>query len=211
MTARAARELEHLQDDALKKKYRQRVDALRAQAAAEVRREKELAARPAKGAEEKTPAEAPTRSTVPIEVGMTVHVRSLDLNGKVERLGATEAEILAGALRMWRPLDDLEPTNAKGIPLPTGVRFNAAARDAVPSEINLLGTTVDDAVARVDKLLDDAFIAQLPEIRIVHGFGTGALRNAVAALLRDHPHVARFEPAPQSQGGGGVTLATLRV
>ena len=86
----------------------------------------------------------------------------------------------------------------------------AISDEAAAREINLLGVTVDEAVDRVDKFLDDAFIAQLPQVRIVHGFGTGALRSAITTLLRDHPHVASFEFAPQSQGGRGVTIATMR-
>ena len=82
--------------------------------------------------------------------------------------------------------------------------------EPVSSEINLLGCTVDDATSRTDKFLDEAFLAQLPQIRIVHGTGTGALRTAIADLLKNHPHVVRFEPAPQNQGGRGVTIATLR-
>ena len=70
--------------------------------------------------------------------------------------------------------------------------------------------TVDDALSRTDKFLDDAFLAHLPQVRIVHGMGTGALRNAISDLLRTHPHVVRFESAPQSEGGRGVTIATLR-
>jgi len=78
------------------------------------------------------------------------------------------------------------------------------------NEINLLGCRVEEAVDRVDKFLDEASLAQVPQVRIVHGTGTGALRNAIIALLRDHPQVERFESPEQSQGGRGVTIATLR-
>jgi DNA mismatch repair protein MutS2 len=82
--------------------------------------------------------------------------------------------------------------------------------EPVSSEINLLGCTVDEATSRTDKFLDEAFLAQLPEVRIVHGTGTGALRAAISDLLKGHPHVVRFESAPQNQGGRGVTIAVLR-
>jgi DNA mismatch repair protein MutS2 len=209
MSARATRELENVQDDALKKKYRRKLDAARAEAALEIRREKESIAPPQQGKPE-------TKTTVvpadlrPVEVGSTVRVHSLGLTGKVARVGPNGAEVVAGSLRMWRPLEDLEVAAGGGIALPTGVRLTTAPRDAAASEINLLGLTVDEAVSRVDKFLDDAFIAQLPQVRIVHGFGTGALRSAIATLLRDHPHVAGFEFAPQVQGGRGVTIATMR-
>jgi DNA mismatch repair protein MutS2 len=61
-----------------------------------------------------------------------------------------------------------------------------------------------------DKFLDDAFLAQLTQVRIVHGMGTGTLRQAIADLLSGHPHVRSFEPAPYSEGGRGVTVVTLR-
>jgi DNA mismatch repair protein MutS2 len=209
MAARAARELENVQDDALKRKYRKRLEAVRAEAASEVRREKETVSRqPDARPDTKTPAPPPQLQ--PIQIGSTVRVHSLGVTGKVARLGIGQAEIEAGALRMWRPLDDLEIAAGGGITLPTGVHLNTTARDQASSEINLLGVTVDEAVSRVDKFLDNAFIAQLPQVRIVHGFGTGALRNAISALLKGHPHVAGFEFAPQSQGGRGVTIATMR-
>jgi DNA mismatch repair protein MutS2 len=69
---------------------------------------------------------------------------------------------------------------------------------------------VDEALELVDKFLDDAFLAQMMEVRIVHGTGTGALRQAVTELLSSHPHVSRFDAAPQNQGGRGVTIVTLR-
>ena len=78
------------------------------------------------------------------------------------------------------------------------------------NEINVIGRTVDEAVEITDKFLDDAFLAQMSTIRIVHGMGTGALRQAISQLLGSHPHVSHFESAPQSEGGRGVTVVTLR-
>ena len=78
------------------------------------------------------------------------------------------------------------------------------------SELNLIGKKTDEAVDLVDKFLDEAFLNGQSEVRIIHGHGTGALRKAVAELLADHPHVARFVPAPQDQGGSGATIAKLR-
>jgi DNA mismatch repair protein MutS2 len=94
--------------------------------------------------------------------------------------------------------------------LPEGVHLNISSAEPVSNEINLLGCTVDEATSRTDKFLDEAFLAQLPEVRIVHGTGTGALRTAIAEFLRSHPHVVGFESAPQNQGGRGVTIAKLR-
>ena len=76
--------------------------------------------------------------------------------------------------------------------------------------MNLIGHKVDEALDLTDKFLDDAFLAQMTEVRLVHGSGTGALRQAISEFLSAHPHVSRFEPAPQNQGGRGVTVVTLR-
>jgi DNA mismatch repair protein MutS2 len=80
----------------------------------------------------------------------------------------------------------------------------------VSPEINLIGRTAEDARELVDKFLDEAFLGDLPQIRIIHGFGTGALKRAVADVLSRHPHVASFTAAPSSQGGGGATIVELR-
>jgi DNA mismatch repair protein MutS2 len=76
--------------------------------------------------------------------------------------------------------------------------------------LNVIGQTTDQAVAAVDKFLDEASLANLNQVRIVHGHGSGALRRAVAELLQDHPHVERFTAAPHDQGGAGATLVELK-
>jgi len=83
--------------------------------------------------------------------------------------------------------------------------------DDIPrSELNVIGQSADEAVDAVDKFLDAASLGSLSQLRIVHGHGTGALRRAIAELLKDHPHVARFAAAPQDQGGSGATVVELR-
>jgi len=78
------------------------------------------------------------------------------------------------------------------------------------TELKLIGKKTDEAVELVDKFLDEAFLNGSSEVRIIHGHGTGALRKAIAELLKDHPHVARFAPAPQDKGGAGATVVQLR-
>jgi DNA mismatch repair protein MutS2 len=78
------------------------------------------------------------------------------------------------------------------------------------SELNVIGQTTDEAVDAVDKFLDEASLASLSQVRIVHGHGTGALRRAIGDFLKGHPHVARFVNAPPDQGGAGATLVELR-
>ena len=78
------------------------------------------------------------------------------------------------------------------------------------AELNLIGKTTDEAVDITDKFLDEAFLNGLSELRIIHGHGTGALRRAIAELLKEHPHVARFAAASQDHGGSGATIVELK-
>lgn len=139
-----------------------------------------------------------------------VRVISLGVSGSVLNLYGQEAEVLVGNIRMRRPVPDLEVFEKPHVKLPAGVHLTVSTREMESNQINLLGCTVDEAVDRTDKFLDEAFLAQLPQIRIVHGTGTGALRNAIATMLKGHPHVTSFEPAPHSEGGRGVTIVILR-
>ena len=81
---------------------------------------------------------------------------------------------------------------------------------AVSPEINLIGKTTDEAVLELDKYLDDAYLAHLSEVRIVHGKGTGALRKAVQNFLRKNKHVDSYRNGEYNEGGAGVTIAKLR-
>ena len=81
----------------------------------------------------------------------------------------------------------------------------------VPTEINVIGHTVDDASREVEKFVDRAFLAGLPRVRVVHGSGMGILRKALRQLLQQHPHVESVAEPPQNEGGGGATVVELRV
>jgi DNA mismatch repair protein MutS2 len=89
-----------------------------------------------------------------------------------------------------------------------GIRIDARA--AAPAEINLVGLTVDEALPRVDKLLDEATVTGRSQVRVIHGFGQGKLKKAVAGLLEGHPQVASFHLAGASEGGGGATIVELK-
>ena len=82
---------------------------------------------------------------------------------------------------------------------------------SVPSEINVIGRTVDDATREVDKFVDRAFLAGLPRVRVVHGSGMGILRKALRQYLQQHPHVESISEPPQNEGGAGATVAELRM
>lgn len=203
MSDRAARELQSMQDESLKKKYQKRIENVKSDASGRLRHEKEKLTR--------SPAAPPSeKSTYPVEMGARVRVLSLGVNGSVVSVLGGEAEVLVGNIRMRRPLDDLEVFEKPSLHLPANVQLHVASRELESNELNLLGCTVEEAVRRTDKFLDEAFLAQLPQVRIVHGTGTGALRNAIADLLRSHPQVEKFESPPQNLGGRGVTIATLR-
>jgi DNA mismatch repair protein MutS2 len=81
----------------------------------------------------------------------------------------------------------------------------------VPSELNVIGCTVDDATAQVQKFVDRAFLAGLPRVRVVHGSGMGILRKALRQYLHKHPHVESVAEPPQNEGGGGATVVELRI
>jgi DNA mismatch repair protein MutS2 len=121
-----------------------------------------------------------------------------------------EAEIVVGNIKMRRPIEDLEVLEKAPIRLPQGVHLTVSTKELERNEINLLGRRVDEAVELVDKFLDDAFLAQMREVRIVHGTGTGALRQAVTELLKSHPHVSHFDAAPHAEGGRGVTIVSIK-
>jgi DNA mismatch repair protein MutS2 len=82
-------------------------------------------------------------------------------------------------------------------------------KSGVPGELHLIGRTTDEARDLLEKYLDDAFLAGLSTVRIVHGKGTGALRRAVEDLLDGHPLIAEHRPGAPSEGGAGATVATL--
>jgi DNA mismatch repair protein MutS2 len=80
-----------------------------------------------------------------------------------------------------------------------------------PSEINVIGRTVDEATAEVEKFVDRAFLAGLPRVRVVHGSGMGVLRKALRQYLQKHPHVESVAEPPSNEGGGGATVVELRI
>ena len=81
----------------------------------------------------------------------------------------------------------------------------------VPSEINVIGQTVDEASREVEKFVDRAFLAGLPRVRVVHGSGMGILRKALRQYLQKHPHVESVTEPALNEGGGGATVVELKV
>jgi DNA mismatch repair protein MutS2 len=157
-----------------------------------------------------------------IVVGDTVKLRSFGSVGIVDQIKDGVAEVRVKSLRLKEKLDNLELVAAQASQKVQSGKLEklrrskgtevqlAGAEQKAQSELNVIGQTTDEAVDAVDKFLDEASRASLSQVRIVHGYGTGALRRAIAGLLDGHPHVSRFLSAPPDQGGAGATLVELR-
>jgi DNA mismatch repair protein MutS2 len=163
-----------------------------------------------------TPAIAtpePAAPTAPLEPGARVAVGALGLEGTVIDVHGAHAEVDVRGKRLRAALRDLRvtgaaPTTPKAASVK--VRVDLQPRTGSLSELNVIGNTVDEALTRLEKFLDETTVSDQRVIRIVHGHGTGQLRRGIAAFLKEHPLVARFELAPTDQGGGGVTVVELK-
>jgi DNA mismatch repair protein MutS2 len=156
-----------------------------------------------------------------IAVGDKVKLLSFGSVGIVDQIKDGHAEVRVKALRFREKLENLELVEAVALPKEgkleklrhsANADFHATstAEQHTVSELNVIGQTTDEAVDAVDKFLDEASLAHLSQVRIIHGHGTGALRRAIGGLLDGHPHVDRFRAAPPDQGGAGATLVELR-
>lgn len=156
-----------------------------------------------------------------IVVGDKVKLRSFGSVGVVDQIKDGLAEVRVKSLKFRERLENLELVEVPASQKPqagkleklrrsANTEVHLAAEQKAQSELNVIGRTTDEAVDAVDKFLDEASLASLSQVRIVHGHGTGALRRAIAGLLDGHPHVSRFLPAPPDQGGAGATLVELR-
>jgi DNA mismatch repair protein MutS2 len=158
-----------------------------------------------------------------VSEGDTVKLKSTGRPARITRkIDDNHFEVEMGALKMKIARDDIAEvlsnnlTRAANSPVTAararGISVTVASEDGnVPSEINVIGHTVDDASRAVEKFVDRAFLAGLPRVRVVHGSGMGILRKALRQLLQKHPHVANVAEAPQNEGGGGATLVELNV
>lgn len=120
------------------------------------------------------------------------------------------AEVEAGSLKMQIPREDIlevvpEIAPAKTVHSATGPHY-----EVLTSELNVIGQRAEEALAQVDKFLDSAALSSVQRVRIVHGHGMGVLKRAIAEALGSNPHVGRFYPATQAEGGAGTTIVELR-
>ena len=152
-----------------------------------------------------------------LHIGDKVRVLSLNLEGTVSTLPNAKGDLFVqmGILRSQVNLNDLEyigeaeqPYAAKSASGSGKIRMSKSA--LVSTEINLIGMTVDEAIGHLDKYLDDAYLAHVPSVRIVHGKGTGALRNAVHQQLKRSKYVKSFRLGTFGEGDAGVTIAEFK-
>ena len=148
-----------------------------------------------------------------IKVGMQVYVIPLSKIGTVIKLpnASSEIEIQVGSLKTNIAIDKLVRTKQetqKAIQ-PTKNKSIIKSKN-ISNEINVIGLTVDEAIPLVDKYLDDANIARLETVRIVHGKGTGKLKAGIHAFLKKHPHVKSYRMGTFGEGEMGVTVVTIK-
>ena len=163
-------------------------------------------------------------STTPLTVdrlvpGAKIRVRGFTKPVILRRVEGSSAEIEAGPLRMKVAVDQItgiesSPADAKSAP-PSPQRQNVTVSSrpgagAVTDEINVIGSTVEEATDRVDKFLDEAALANRQSVRIIHGHGTGALRKGLAQFLSSHPLVGKISAETEDRGGKAITVVELR-
>lgn len=152
-----------------------------------------------------------------LRIGDSVKVLSMNLKGTVHTLPNAKGDLYVqmGILRSLVNINDLvliddestSPIAKKYGGGSSSGKIKISKSSSVSTEINLIGMTVDEAIAHLDKYLDDAYIAHLPSVRIVHGKGTGALRSAVHAHLKRQKYVKSFRLGEAGEGDAGVTIA----
>ena len=172
-----------------------------------------------KSLQQEKPKKQPEPSKkVKIEVGIgdKVRVKRLNRFGEVIAIkssGKVPLQVLMGDMKMQVAYDDIDSVHPKqkSAHLSTSVldiQYNKAS--AVSAELDMHGMRAQEASERINKYLDDAILAGFPSVRILHGKGTGALRQVVHAALKEYPYVANYKPASFDEGGEGVTVATFK-
>lgn len=162
----------------------------------------------------------PARKTIDpkkLKKGDSVKILSMGLKGTVSTLPDAKGNLFVqcGIIRTQTNINDLAFAEEQTISTPALQRTNTgkikmSKSFSVSTEINLLGKTVDEAISALDKYLDDAYLAHLPSVRVVHGKGTGALRSAVHSHLKRLKYVKEFRLGEYGEGDAGVTIVTFK-
>ena len=164
-------------------------------------------------------AEAPKPAPIearPARVGDAVLVPPFGLQGVVRTIADGQAEIDVHGKRLRAAARDLKvvggTASAKAERPAQGVKVTVdlAPRPGLLSDLNVVGCTVDEALERTERFLDETLVTDQRTVRVIHGHGTGKLQKAISGFLKSHPLVDRFHTAPHEQGGGGVTVVELK-
>jgi DNA mismatch repair protein MutS2 len=152
----------------------------------------------------------------PMQVGDQVHVASIKLDGEILSIdpGSNEAEVQVGGFRMTVDLRELRRRKSGGAerevkPPPAPARMQMPSRD-VSMQLDMRGMRANEIESLLDRYLNDAYLSNLTEVRLVHGKGTGTLRKIVRDVLAAHPLVTSHAPGIDGEGGDGVTIAKLQ-
>jgi DNA mismatch repair protein MutS2 len=161
--------------------------------------------------EAERPVAVSAETEAPLGPGTRVLVASFGMEGEIAALADDHADVLVRDKRLRLPLRELEalPHQSKktaGARSHTSGGTSTPAARSVPVELNLIGCTVEEAIERADKFLDDALLADHQQVRLIHGHGTGRLRNALNGWLETHPQVERLD----NENRGGVTVVELK-
>ena len=143
-------------------------------------------------------------------VGDRVVFGGLGLEGIVTALHDGGAEIDVRGKRMRVHVRELRVVAGTAAPAKVNVQVVLQPREGALADLNVIGCTVDEALAKAERFLDESLLSDQRVIRLIHGYGTGQLKRALAGFLQQHPLVARFAQAPPEQGGGGVTVVELK-
>lgn len=176
-----------------------------------------MAANEKKSSKEKETAIYNPKVPKKLRIGDSVKVLSMNLTGTVHSLPNAKGDLFVqmGILRSQVNIKDLvliedaTPGSKKYAKTGAG-KLKMSKSASVSTEINLIGKTVDEAIALLDKYLDDAYLAHLPSVRIVHGKGTGALRSAVQSHLKRQSYIKSFHLGEFGEGDAGVTIAEFK-
>jgi len=143
------------------------------------------------------------------KAGDLVHVKSIDRDGEILRLDGERAEVRVGVMKIEARVADFEPVKRANDKVSGVAAIQSRKAWTVAPELHLLGKTTNEAIMELEQYVDDALLAGMAEIRVVHGRGTGALRQAVHRWLKSQRNVSEFELAPQNEGGEGATVVKL--
>ncbi len=144
-----------------------------------------------------------------LAAGTSVRIHSTGSTGRVVEMRADRALVEAGAMRLEIPVSDLEPVSEPRGEKKSRGGWSGPAPERARVEVDLRGMRVDEMERELTRALDEAILGDLGELRIIHGKGTGALRQRASEILEGDPRVKTFRMGKPSEGGAGVTIASF--